>query len=221
MVRAPRGRARFVAGLAAGVLILLASGAVRAGLPDGVDAYRRGEFASAAALLRPHAEGGDRLAQYLIGRMYFYGQALPQDSARAADWYRRSAMQGYAPAQLAYGIALDGGWGVARDPRDAVRWYRRAAYLGDSTAMWRLAYHHRRGLGVPRDLTEAWAWFDRLAALGDQRAAVERDWLSLIGLDETGLAIAERRSAILGRILAAPRSDRLRPVERDAQFEVR
>ena len=222
MVRATRRRRAGIAvGVAAGVLLLLADGAVPAGRTDGVEAYHRGEFASAVAALLPHAESGDPLAQYMIGRMYFYGQALPQDSAQAADWYRRSAMQGYVPAQLAYGIALDGGWGVARDPGMAVRWYRRAAYQGDPSAMWRLAYHHRRGLGVPRDLAEAWAWFDRLAALGDPRAAVERDWLSLIGLDEDGLAQAERRSAILDRLLAAPRSDEVRPNEREKDFETR
>lgn len=222
MVRvARRRRADAAAGAALGVALLLLAALARAGSAEGVEAYRRGEFATAAAALLPHAKEGDPLAQYLVGRMYFYGEAMPQDSAEAADWYRRSAMQGYPPAQLAYGIALDGGWGVARDPGDAVRWYRRAAYRGEPAAMWRLAFHHRRGVAVPRDLAEAWAWFDRLAALGDRRAEVERDWLSLIGLDEAGLKLAERRSAILGGLIATARADRAQPSERDAELEAR
>jgi TPR repeat protein len=173
----------------------------RAELAEGVGAYERGEYERAVALLVPMAEQGDAHAQYLIGRMRFYGQAVPQDAAEAARWYRRSAERGYAPAQLALGLALDGGWGVAQAPTEAVDWYRRAAAQGMQPAMWRLAYHYRRGVGVARDLAEAWAWFDRLAAEGDTRALAERDWLALVGLDDMALIRARARSAALGRAL--------------------
>ena len=168
-----------------------------AGLREGVAAYERGDHGDAANLLAPLAEAGDARAQYLLGRMCFYGQGLPQDAARAAAWYRRSAEQGYAPAELAFALALDGGGGVVRAPREAVAWYRRAAIQGVAGAMWRLAYHYRRGLGVAQDLAEAWAWFDRLAAQGEESALAERDWLALIGLDEAALARAKARSDAL------------------------
>ena len=175
----------------------------KADVPEALRAYQRGEFEAAAAELMPLAEEGDPRAQYVIGRMCFYGQALVQDSAAAALWYRRSAEQGYAPAQFAYAVALDGGWGVPRDPEEAVRWYRVAALQGELDAMWRLAYHYRRGIGARRDLVEAWAWFDRLAEFGDYRAAVERDWLGMVGLDEDMTLQAKARSAALGRELQA------------------
>lgn len=187
----------------AAIGLALPAGRANADLPDALRAYQRGEFEAAAAELMPLAEEGNPRAQYQIGRMRFYGQALVQDAAAAAHWYRRSAEQGYAPAQLAYAIALDGGWGVPRDPGEAVRWYRVAALQGELTAMWRLAYHYRRGVGVLRDLAEAWAWFDRLAELGDNRAAGERDWLELVGLDEEMMLQAKARSAALGRELQA------------------
>ncbi len=192
----------------------LAHPAERAGAdePEALRSYQRGEFEAAAAELMPLAEEGDPRAQFLIGRMRFYGQALVQDAAAAAQWYRRSAEQGYAPAQLAYAIALDGGWGIPRDPGEAVRWYRVAALQGELTAMWRLAYHYRRGVGAPRDLVEAWAWFDRLADFGDERAAGERDWLELVGLDEEMILQAKARSAVLSRELqAAPTRPNLPP----------
>lgn len=184
----------------AAVLIALPA---RAELVEGLRAYRHGDYEAAAALLRPLAAMGDARAQYTLGRMCFYGQALEQDAAAAASWYRRSAEQGYAPAQLAFAIALEGGWGVERAPERAVGWYLRAAMQGETAAMWRLAYHYRRGIGVQRDLIESWAWFDRLAALGEEGAAGERDWLGLIGLDEDGLTQAAARSKSLASLIEA------------------
>jgi TPR repeat protein len=182
---------------------LLWGGSAHADVPDALRAYQRGDFEAAAAELMPFAEKGDPRAQFAIGRMCFYGQVLAQDARAAAAWYRRAAEQGYAPAQLAYGIALDGGWGVPRDPEQAMRWYRLAALQGETNAMWRLAYHYRRGVGAPRDMVEAWAWFDRLADAGDNRAAVERDWLGLAGLNDETMVRAQERSAALARELEA------------------
>lgn len=185
------------AGLALWFGMATAAAEPGAGLREGMAAYERGDHDDAAGLLAPLAEAGDARAQYLLGRMCFYGHGLPQDAGRAATWYRRSAEQGYAPAELAFALALDGGWGVARAPAEAVAWYRRAAIQGVPGAMWRLAYHYRRGLGVARDLAEAWAWFDRLAAQGEEGALAEREWLALVGLDETALARARARSDAL------------------------
>jgi TPR repeat protein len=201
MMRSVRPARRALApalGLAVWLAVAMTAAAAGTGLREGVAAFERGDHGDAAGLLAPLAEAGDARAQYLLGRMCFYGQGLAQDAARAAAWYRRSAEQGYAPAELAFALALDGGWGVARAPREAVAWYRRAAIQGVSEAMWRLAYHYRRGLGVARDLAEAWAWFDRLAAQGEERALAERDWLALVGLDEAALARAKARSDALG-----------------------
>jgi TPR repeat protein len=183
--------------------LLLCSVGAHADVPDALRAYQRGDFEAAAAELMPFAEEGDPRAQFAIGRMCFYGQVLAQDASAATGWYRRAAEQGYAPAQLAYAIALDGGWGVPRDPETAMRWYHLAALQGETDAMWRLAYHYRRGVGAPRNLIEAWAWFDRLAEAGDSRAAVERDWLGLAGLNEDTMAQARVRSAALARELEA------------------
>ena len=201
LLRPPFRSRRRLTALAAALAAVLLAAPGRAELLDGVGAYQRGEYERAVALLAPMAERGDAHAQYLVGRMRFYGHAVAQDAAEAARWYRRSAERGYAPAQLALGLSLDGGWGVERKPAEAVEWYRRAAAQGMQPAMWRLAYHYRRGVGVSRDLAEAWAWFDRLAYEGDARALAERDWLTLVGLDEAALTRARARSQALGRAL--------------------
>jgi TPR repeat protein len=41
------------------------------------------------------AEQGDRIAQCNIGVLYEAGIGVPQDFKKAANWYRKSAEQGY------------------------------------------------------------------------------------------------------------------------------
>jgi uncharacterized protein len=58
---------------------------------DGQAAYRHGEYATAMRLWRPLADKANAGAQLSIGDMYYYGQGVPKDYARAAIWYRRAA----------------------------------------------------------------------------------------------------------------------------------
>ena len=40
------------------------------------------------------AEQGDADAQYRLGYMYFFGDGVPENKAKAAKWYRLAAEQG-------------------------------------------------------------------------------------------------------------------------------
>src|SRR5258708_1588241 len=46
------------------------------------------------------AEQGDATAQNALGDLYAHGQGVTQDYAQAARWYRLSAEQGLAAAQV-------------------------------------------------------------------------------------------------------------------------
>ena len=61
----------------ASLVWLLGCGASVAGLDEGLEALRRGDYAAAAKELRPLAERGDAEAQYRIGRMYEFGAGYP------------------------------------------------------------------------------------------------------------------------------------------------
>ena len=50
--------------------------------------------------LRKKAEAGDAVAQTNLGVRYALGLDVPKDTAEAAKWYRKSAEQGNAYAQL-------------------------------------------------------------------------------------------------------------------------
>src|SRR5579864_493316 len=49
--------------------------------------------------LRERAAAGDAQAQFDLGNYYFRGRYLTLEHANALTWYRKSADQGYAPAE--------------------------------------------------------------------------------------------------------------------------
>ena len=69
-----------------------------------------------------------------MGDHYFYGRGVEQDYAKAMEWYRRAAHQGFANAQHNIGALYENGWGVAKDIDLAKVWYQRAAEQGDAFA---------------------------------------------------------------------------------------
>ncbi len=93
----------------------------------GVDAYNRGDYATAHRELRPLAEQGDAFAQFLLATMYYYGRAVPQDFVKAVRWLREAAEQGDADAQFNLGVMYFNGQSVPQDYLQAHKWYNLAA----------------------------------------------------------------------------------------------
>jgi len=99
----------------------------------GLEASRRGDYATADHLWRPIAEQGNPAAQYHLGLMYAKGQGVVQNASVAFSWFQRAAEQGYAAAQYNLGQMYQIALGVPQDTSAAVRWYRKAAdqeYVG-------------------------------------------------------------------------------------------
>lgn len=99
-----------------------------------LQAFRRGDYATAYRLTIGNAQRGQAVAQHNIGLLYENGWGVPRNYAQAAYWYRRAAVQGYPNAanDLArmYGLGL----GVARDTVQSYVWFTRAApYATNST----------------------------------------------------------------------------------------
>jgi len=80
------------------IVVLLVSGAavpaVAGPLEDGLEAYEKGDYATALRLWRPLAEQGNADAQSNLGTMYYKGQGLTQDYVQAHMWWNLSAAQG-------------------------------------------------------------------------------------------------------------------------------
>ena len=65
----------------------------------GLDAYERGDYATALREWQPLAEQGYADPQYNLGWMYDNGQGVPQNDKTAVKWYTLAAEQGDAYAQ--------------------------------------------------------------------------------------------------------------------------
>jgi TPR repeat protein len=123
-------------------------------------------FADSLSLaeIRTKAEQGNAEAQYNLGKMYYDGDGVPQDSAEAVKWYRKAAEQGYAEAQSNLSDIYEEGSDVPRDSAEAVKWCRKAAEQGYAKAQFDLGNYYSGGEGgVRRDSAEAVKWYRKAA----------------------------------------------------------
>jgi uncharacterized protein len=114
------------------VLALLAPLSGLAGFDEGLEAYNRGDYATAVAEIQPLADKGEVRAQYFIATLAHYGHGQPRDPAKAAEWFRRAAEQGHALSQYHLGLAYEKGAGVPRDLVAAHMWLSISAATTDS-----------------------------------------------------------------------------------------
>ena len=110
--------------LASGVLAVALVGTAIAGpFEDGQVAYRRDDYPEALRLWGQLADQGNARAQFSLGKMYYIGQGVLRDNAKADAWYRKAADQGFDYAQFNLGVAYeDGGLGVPQDYALAHMW---------------------------------------------------------------------------------------------------
>ena len=81
---------------ASGILALALIGTAIAGpFEDGQAAYRRDDYAEALRLWGQLADQGNARAQFSLGKMYYIGQGVLRDNAKADVWYRKAADQGF------------------------------------------------------------------------------------------------------------------------------
>ncbi len=133
-------------GLVAVALFVGSVAAHAADIDAGINAYHRGDYATALRIFRQLAEQGDAKAQIKLGVMYARGWVVKTkgkiieyrnvrpDHAEAARWFRKAAEQGDADAQYNLGIMYANGRGVTQDYVQAHMWYNLAAAQGKETA---------------------------------------------------------------------------------------
>ena len=152
------------------LLLLVASSSVVADFAAGLEAYLRGDYATALREFRPLAEQGVAAAQFNLGLMYDNGDGVPEDARQAVFWYRKAAEQGIAAAQFNLGLMYANGEGVPEDARQAVFWYRKTAEQGDAAAQVNLGLMYANGDGVPDDARQAVFWYRKAAGQGNTAA---------------------------------------------------
>src|ERR1700723_2189692 len=91
---------------------------------------------------------------------------VTRDPVQAAQWFRKSAEQGYAPGESAYADCLRDGSGVRQDGVAARAWYAKAVAQGNAFAEAGLGYALEQGIGGPRDMRQAYSWYLKAANQG-------------------------------------------------------
>jgi TPR repeat protein len=113
------------------------------------------------------AGSGDAEAQYWMGIFYTEGK-VPKNLEEGGGWLLKSAEQGNAPAQLAYGL-------MARRANASVgeRWMLRAAEQGDTEAQFWLGVAYEQNWFGNLDIQEAIKWYRKAAEGGNPDGQVE------------------------------------------------
>ena len=85
------------------------------------------------------SEPRDAAAQFTLGVSYEKGEGVPQDHAKAVEWFRKAADQGHAEAQFNLGERYADGVGVEQDDAKAFEWFlvSAAVYFDNTTQEWK------------------------------------------------------------------------------------
>lgn len=146
-------------------------------LKQGLEAYYKGQYDTAAALLQPLADKGVARAQFRLAYMHYLGRGFNRDRQEAdrriraaLPAIRKFADEGRAWAQSDIGSLYEDGLVLPRDFGEAVYWYRSAAEQGYPGAQTNLGLMYARGRGVSSSRRTAIQWFQRAAKQGDDVA---------------------------------------------------
>lgn len=114
----------------------------------GMKLYKEGQYEEALHAIRKAASDGRQEAQYQLCLMYKRGQGMKApDAGEAHAWCKKSADQGYGPAEHEMASSLQTGWGVAKDPAAALEYYLRASRQGVPQAQYALGLLYEFGDG--------------------------------------------------------------------------
>lgn len=178
----PRTALALVRLCVAGLFLLASHGGARAGFEDGIEAYRRGDFATARTELTSAALNGSAEAQFLMGQMNERGEGSAANAGEAWGWYKRAAAVNHLEAQFRLAESFEQGRGVPLSMRKALDWYTRAADRGHLRAMLKSAELYRSGRGTRPNLAKAVAYLGKAAADGDADAEAQLERMASEGL---------------------------------------
>ena len=136
----------------------------------GVDAYNKGDYATAYREWKLLAKQGVVDAQYNLGWMYDYGKGVKKYYKNAVKWYQLAADQGHAGSQYKLALMYQKGRGVTRDYGVAVKLYEKAVKQGHTEAHYNLGSMYVDGKGVSKDYKTARKWFQLAAEQGSPDA---------------------------------------------------
>ncbi len=151
------------------------SGSPVMSLPDNVFQVRTDDpvrLRDLVAAYRRAAEAGDMEAQFALAVLYLQGRGLPKDRQRGMAWMRRSAEQGYLPAQSYLYLASGEFGALPLHGSILLDWARERALAWDPQAFYLLGRIFETGRGVVADVVQARRWYQLAALMGVEVASI-------------------------------------------------
>jgi TPR repeat protein len=108
----------------------------------------------------------DELDFFQKGMDCYDGNGVPQDYAKAAEWFLRAAELGNSAAQHNLGVMHEHGQGVAQNDEKAFGWFHKSAENKFSQAQFKMAVYYVDGPVVAQDLAKAAEWMQKSAEQG-------------------------------------------------------
>ena len=154
-----------------GLVFILAAPAL-ADFQVGMDAYERADYDTALNEFKPLAEGGDRVAQYYMGKIfentidYSTKETENEEYRQVAYWFGLASQNGYPPAQFELSGLYLSGTGVPEDDNKGFDLFRQSATNGYAEAQYFLGIEYFSGKNVKQDDTEGAYWIQLSAEQG-------------------------------------------------------
>jgi uncharacterized protein len=193
---------KIIAALLAAPAFLALTAPAFADVKTGVDAWERGDYATAIGQWRPMAIKGDADAQFNLAQAYRFGRGVPMDLKQAEDWYRRAASQGHLQAEDNLGLIMF----QNGDRQNALPVIERSANRGEPRAQYVLGTALFNGDFGKKDWVKAYALMTRASAAGLPRASsslAQMDRYIPLSDRQKGLALARDMEARGSRPMAA------------------
>jgi len=122
------------------------------------------------AVFKAGADRGNRVSMRILGILYYNGEGVARDYAKARDLFKKAADMGDGSAMSNLGSLYLNGQGVAQDRAKALELFKKAADMGEAIGMTNLGLVYENGLGVPRDYAKARDWYEKAATKGEPNA---------------------------------------------------
>ena len=180
-------RLRLLATVAGTVAALAIGSPALADIKGGVDAWAKGDYATAVHEWEGPAGRGDPDAAFDLGQAYKLGRGVPQDLAKAEMLFGQAAAKGHLQAADNYGLLLFQRGDHAR----AMPYVAGAANRGDPRAEYLLGIAYFNGDIVAKDWVHAYAFENLAQDSGLQQAkAALAQMDKFIPLDQRQQAVA-------------------------------
>lgn len=103
---------------------------------------------------------------FLLGKLYYLGQGVKQDSEAAIKFFRSGVLDGSTECMCALGHC----YATHLKMGDALMWYERAAALGNHNGMYQCGLIYYRGQGVKQNYKRAWEYLQKSSKKGNPDA---------------------------------------------------